>query len=97
MADNNYYFYVLLCKDGTLYAGYTNNIERRVKRHNEGKGAKYTRGRGPVQLLYVKSFDNKSDALKAEYEFKTWPRKKKETFLIKELGDEYVATKKLSR
>ncbi|QED45869.1 GIY-YIG nuclease family protein [Cytobacillus dafuensis] len=79
--ENNHYFYVLHCKDDSLYAGYTNNLERRVKLHNEGKGAKYTRGRGPVELVFSKVYDNKSDALKAEYEFKQWPRRKKEEYL----------------
>lgn len=92
---DEHYFYVLSCRDGSLYAGYTNNIERRIKQHNEGKGAKYTKGRGPVSLLYSKIFNNKGDALKAEYEFKQWTRKKKEEFLIKETGGIYVAAKKL--
>ncbi|WP_077210331.1 GIY-YIG nuclease family protein [Bacillus dakarensis] len=92
---DEHYFYVLSCRDGSFYAGYTNNIERRIKQHNEGKGAKYTKGRGPVSLLYSKIFNNKSDALKAEYEFKQWPRRKKEAFLIKETGGIYVAAKKL--
>lgn len=95
MEKNNHYFYVLRCKDGSFYTGYTNNLERRIKLHNEGKGAKYTRGRGPVSLLYKKVFDNKSDALKAEYHFKKWTRQKKEAFLIKELGEDYVAAKEL--
>lgn len=94
--ENKHYFYVLKCKDGSFYGGYTNNLDRRVKLHNEGKGAKYTRGRGPVELLYSREFDNKSGALKAEYEFKHLPRKKKEEFLIKEAGGKYVAAKKLS-
>jgi putative endonuclease len=86
MEAANHYFYVLLCRDGSLYAGYTNNLERRLKMHNEGKGAKYTRGRGPVELLYSKAFNDKSEALKAEYEFKQWTRKKKDDFLITEKG-----------
>lgn len=81
MENKEHYFYVLLCKDGSLYAGYTNDLNRRIKLHNEGKGAKYTRGRGPVKLVYSKPYNNKSDALKAEYEFKQWARKKKEDFL----------------
>lgn len=93
--ENRHYFYVLQCRDGSFYGGYTNNIERRIVMHNNGKGAKYTRGRGPVVLLYKKIFENKSDALKAEYEFKQWSRKKKEEFLMKEAGECYVATKKL--
>lgn len=92
---SEHFFYVLSCKDGSFYGGYTNNLGRRIKLHNEGKGAKYTRGRGPVQLLYHQTFSNKSDALKAEYEFKKWPRKKKEEFLIKVAGGTYVAAKEL--
>jgi putative endonuclease len=92
---NEHYFYVLLCRDGSLYAGYTNHLDRRVKQHNEGKGAKYTRGRGPVKLLYSKAYETKSEALKAEYAFKQWPKYKKENFLIRELGGEYEAAKKL--
>ncbi|WP_318506415.1 GIY-YIG nuclease family protein [Bacillus sp. T3] len=93
--ENRHYFYVLQCRDGSFYGGYTNNIERRIAMHNNGKGAKYTKGRGPVVLLYKRIFENKSDALKAEYEFKQWSRKKKEQFLMKEAGECYVATKKL--
>jgi len=93
--ENRHYFYVLQCRDGSFYGGYTNNIERRIAMHNNGKGAKYTKGRGPVVLLYKRIFENKSDALKAEYEFKQWSRKKKEQFLLKEAGECYVATKKL--
>jgi putative endonuclease len=95
MEAANHYFYVLLCRDGSLYAGYTNNLDRRLKLHNEGKGAKYTRGRGPVRLLYSKAFIDKSDALKAEYEFKQWTRKKKEDFLLKEMGGLYATAEKL--
>ena len=93
--ENNHLFYVLQCRDHTLYAGYTNNLEKRIKLHNEGKGAKYTRGRGPVKLVFSKAYDNKSDALKAEYKFKQWPKKKKEEYLINETGGTYVAAKKL--
>lgn len=93
--ENSHYFYVLHCRDGSLYAGYTNDLEKRVKVHNEGKGAKYTRGRGPVELVFSKSFSEKSDAMRAEYEFKQWSRKKKDEFLMKEMGGTYVAAKKL--
>jgi putative endonuclease len=94
MENNDHYFYVLTCKDGSLYGGYTNNLERRIKMHNEGKGAKYTRGRGPVELTYYRRYENKGDALRAEYHFKRLPRKKKVEFLVSE-GDIDVATKKL--
>ncbi|WP_436374388.1 GIY-YIG nuclease family protein [Cytobacillus sp. BC1816] len=93
--ENSYYFYVLHCRDGSLYAGYTNDLERRVKAHNEGKGAKYTRGRGPVELVFSRSFLEKGEAMRAEYEFKQWSRKKKDEFLMKETGGTYVAAKKL--
>jgi putative endonuclease len=97
MEKHNHFFYVLECKDGSLYAGYTNNLEKRIKLHNEGKAAKYTRGRGPVKLVYSRQFHHKSEALKAEYEFKQWTRKKKEEYLMKETGGLYVAAKKLSK
>jgi putative endonuclease len=93
MENEEHYFYVVSCKDDSLYAGYTNNLKRRIKLHNEGKGAKYTRARRPVKLVYSKGFLTKSEALKAEYAFKQWDRKKKLNYLIKE--GSYVATEKL--
>jgi len=93
MEHKEHYFYVLTCKDGSLYAGYTNNLERRIKLHNEGKGAKYTRGRGPVKLIFSKLYSTKGEALKAEYAFKQLDRKKKQQYLIKE--GTYVATEEL--
>lgn len=95
MEKNNHYFYVLTCSDGSLYAGYTNNLKRRIKLHNEGKGAKYTRGRGPVRLTFFRCHDNKSDALKEEIWFKRLTRKKKLDFLNREMGDNDVAAEKL--
>ncbi len=69
--------YLLECSDGTLYCGITNDLDKRIKVHNEGRGAKYTQGRLPVTL--VKSFAciNKSEALKLEYKIKQLPREKK--------------------
>ncbi|MFL6518422.1 MAG: GIY-YIG nuclease family protein [Bacillus sp. (in: firmicutes)] len=93
MENNEHFFYVLTCKDGSLYGGYTNNLERRIKLHNEGKGAKYTRGRGPVELTYYRSYENKGDALRAEYNFKRLTRNKKDEFLMRETGDSDVAAK----
>jgi putative endonuclease len=95
MESHEHFFYVLTCRDGSLYGGYTNNLERRVRLHNEGKGAKYTRGRGPVTLTYYQSFTSKSEALKAEYHFKQLSRKKKIEFLAEEMGGYDVAAKKL--
>ena len=65
-----YYVYLLRCADGTLYTGFTNDLARRLAVHNAGKGAKYTRGRRPVELVYWESFSNKSSALRREYAIK---------------------------
>ena len=55
--------YILKCSDNSLYTGWTNDIKHRLKMHNEGKGAKYTRGRGPVELVYLEEFDTKQEAI----------------------------------
>lgn len=95
MENKNHYFYVLKCKDGSYYAGYTNDLQKRVKTHNDGKGAKYTRGRLPVTVIYYEEFQTKQEAMKAEYAFKQLNRKKKEKFLWKEVGEENETTEKL--
>lgn len=73
-----HYTYILRCKDGTYYTGYTNDLEKRITAHNEGKGAKYTKGRGPVELVYHEAFDDKSAALRREHQIKALSRKEKE-------------------
>ncbi|MBS4179752.1 GIY-YIG nuclease family protein [Lederbergia citrea] len=78
---NDHYFYVLECNDGSYYGGYTIDLERRLAQHNSGKGAKYTRMRKPVKIIYASKYDNKSEALRAEYSFKRLTRLKKEQFL----------------
>lgn len=77
-----YYTYILVCSDNTLYTGYTNDIANRLKVHNKGKGAKYTRTRLPVQLVYSEEFESKSDACKREYAIKKMTRKQKEELFI---------------
>ncbi|MEZ3435176.1 MAG: GIY-YIG nuclease family protein [Lachnospiraceae bacterium] len=72
------YTYILECKDGNLYTGWTNDMDKRLKAHNEGKGAKYTRGRRPVKLVYIEEFDTKEEAMKREYEIKHMTRREKE-------------------
>lgn len=72
---------MLECSDGSYYGGYTNDLENRIKKHNSGKGAKYTRARKPVMLIFNKAFETKTEALKAEYSFKRLTRKEKEKFL----------------
>ena len=97
MDNNQYYFYVLECSDGSYYAGYTNDVTRRVKMHNQGKGAKYTRGRTPVSIVYKKDFSTKSEALKAEYQFKQLDRKEKEQVVKKEPSASDVAAEEFSK
>ncbi len=79
----DHYFYVLKCNDDTFYAGYTIDVERRLKEHNDGVGAKYTRltKRRPLLLLHYESFATRSEAMKQEYAFKQLSRKQKELYL----------------
>lgn len=69
--------YILKCNDNSLYTGWTNDIKHRLKMHNEGKGAKYTRGRGPVELVYLEEFDTKQEAMSREAKIKRLSRKEK--------------------
>ncbi|MEF8790172.1 MAG: GIY-YIG nuclease family protein [Haloarculaceae archaeon] len=70
--------YVLECADGTFYTGYTTDPERRVREHDTGEGAKYTRGRTPVELRHVERFESRSAAMSREYEVKQLSRGEKE-------------------
>lgn len=65
-----YFVYILECADGTLYTGITNDLDKRIKTHNTGKGAKYTRGRGPVKLRYFEEFEGRGLATRREMEIK---------------------------
>ncbi|MBQ4109037.1 MAG: GIY-YIG nuclease family protein [Clostridia bacterium] len=71
------YTYILKCADGTLYCGWTNDLEKRLKAHNDGKGAKYTRSRLPVTLVYYEEFDTAQEAQKREYRIKQMTRQEK--------------------
>ena len=73
----SFYVYMLRCADGTLYTGYTDDPERRARVHNAGKGAKYTRSRLPVELVYREALGDKSAALRRERELKRLTRKQK--------------------
>lgn len=75
--NDNHVFYVLECIDHSLYAGYTNNLKKRVEAHNAGKGAKYTRAHGPVKCIYYETFETKQEAMRAEYAFKQLKRSEK--------------------
>ena len=72
-----HYVYIVKCKDDSLYTGYTTNVEARIATHNAGKGAKYTKIRRPVVLVYQEMFDSKSEAMRREYEIKTFTRQQK--------------------
>ncbi|ASJ56639.1 GIY-YIG nuclease family protein [Brevibacillus porteri] len=80
-SSKSHYVYILSCADGTLYTGYTTELIRRLAAHNEGKGAKYTRGRGPVELLYWEEGADRSWGLKREESIKRLTRKKKEELI----------------
>lgn len=71
------FIYIIKCKDESLYTGWTNDLEARIKAHNEGRGAKYTKGRGPVELIYTEEFDTKEEAMKREFAIKKWSKDKK--------------------
>ena len=75
------YTYILRCKDNTLYTGWTNNLEKRIEAHNAGKGAKYTKARLPVELVYYEQFKTKEEAMKREYAIKHMTRKMKELLI----------------
>jgi len=77
----NFYVYILECKDNSYYTGYTNNIENRLKLHNSGKGAKYTRDRRPLKLVWVKRYSYFKRAFMRELEIKKMSRKKKEALV----------------
>ena len=77
--------YILECNDGTLYTGWTNDIDKRFKAHNDGKGAKYTKGRRPLKLVYLEELETKSDALKRENEIKKMTKDKKRQLIKYEL------------
>lgn len=76
-----WYVYILRCGDGTLYTGITDDVKRRFDAHCAGKGAKYTRGRGPLELAYTEGVEDKSAALKREHAIKCMKREEKLTLI----------------
>jgi len=74
----SFYMYLARCADDTLYCGYCKDVSEREATHNSGKGAKYTRARGPVKMVYTESFETKSEAMKREYEVKKFSKVQKE-------------------
>ena len=82
------YIYVVECADKSFYTGYTTDIVRRIKLHNAKKGAKYTRARGPVTLVYFEEYETKSEATKAESSFKKLTRMQKEQYIFENISKE---------
>lgn len=82
------YIYVVECADKSFYTGYTTDIVRRIKLHNAKKGAKYTRVRGPVTLVYFEEYETKSEATKAESSFKKLTRMQKEQYIFENISKE---------
>lgn len=75
--EQMWYLYILRCRDGSLYTGITTDVEKRFEAHQAGRGAKYTRGRGPLELVYRETCGDHSAALKRELEMKKLPRERK--------------------
>ena len=82
--ENKWYVYILRCGDGTLYTGITNDVPRRLQMHRSGRGAKYTRGRQPLELVYTQVCDDHSEALRREWQIKQLSRREKEKLIKKE-------------
>lgn len=82
--EATWYLYILRCKDGTYYTGITTDVDRRLEAHRSGKGAKYTRGRGPLELVYRETCTSHSDALKRELEIKAMTREQKQNLVLGE-------------
>ena len=81
------YAYILRCADGTLYSGWTNDLNKRLAAHNAGKGGKYTRVRTPVELAYFEEFESKSAAMSREAQFKQLSREQKLSLINKKAED----------
>ena len=75
------YTYIVKCRDNTYYTGWTKDLDRRMKAHNSGTGAKYTRSRRPVRLVYYEAYRTKEEAMRREREIKRMSRKEKEKLL----------------
>lgn len=81
MTEGTWSVYILCCADGTLYTGIAPDVEKRLQKHNEGKGAKYTRGRTPVELVYQEEWPDRAQASRREYQIKQLSRAEKLSFI----------------
>ena len=80
--ESKWYLYILKCGDGTLYTGIATDVQKRLEMHRSGKGAKYTRGRGPLELVYSEECENHSQALKRECEVKKLTKEQKQQLIV---------------
>lgn len=83
------YTYIVKCSDGSLYTGWTTDVEKRVQAHNSGKGAKYTKNRRPVTLVYCEEFQTKREAMQREYAIKQLTRAQKEELISLQFIDTF--------
>lgn len=83
------YTYILQCADGSYYTGWTNNLKKRLREHNEKRGAKYTRGRTPVELVYWEIFETKNEAMHREAEIKKLSRREKAALIAEKSKENY--------
>ena len=81
MLEREWFFYIIRCRDNSLYTGITTNIEARLKAHNRGTGAKYTAGRRPLSLVYLETCADESQARKREAQVKRWTKAQKERLI----------------
>ena len=84
-----FYFYLLRCQDGTLYCGSTNNLEKRLKLHNTGRGSAYVKSRGGGEMVYSESFATIGDAMRREIEVKKWSKAKKEKLVTSQINENH--------
>ena len=84
------------CADGTYYTGYTDDPEKRIKTHNSGRGAKYTRSRLPVKLIYCEECESRSEAMRREYAIKQLSRKEKEELVLRSISTDSCRNRKSS-
>lgn len=89
------YTYILECGDGSLYTGWTNDLVRRMKAHNAGRGAKYTRSRLPVRLVYFEEFDSRQEALRREWQIKHTMNRAQKQALIDKKTEKIIINKLL--
>lgn len=90
MKSGSFYVYIVCCKDRTLYTGYTNDLEHRLKLHNSGNGAKYTRGRGPVRLVYKKEYRYRKRAMQGEVAIKKLSHREKQELIAIYEKNKYI-------